>query len=441
MTHKDKRVSGTLLSLVDESYFHYTESQEVYQAILRHMRETGTTPAYRILIEDPQVSEQSRKFLRDSQPTVTNIDEATKTARLLNKYRQIRGLEELAVQIDQTLNAKGKLDVSALLENVATGLATTRSTKSTKDSFTHFGVGNNATAMVKDLLYGEDNDEIIPTGIPEFDRRSGGIARGAMFSIAATSGAGKSTMANALAINMATMGYKVLMVPLEMSTKEMTARTMANIGDFDVTDILRKKLAAGERDLVMKRYKRWAKKVKDAGGRYTIFKPDMDMTIEEVVAATNAYDVDVMIIDYISLLKGADGDDQWRQLGSIARYAKINAESTNRVNILLCQLSEDGKIRYSRAINEHSNNAWTWAPTKEQKETGLVTIEQPKSRNSEPFPFPVRINYSRMRVEQAPQSDDLGEPGALGAPVSTDPKSEQRRKRAKEVPNLADMSD
>ncbi|MDN3155483.1 hypothetical protein, partial [Enterococcus faecalis] len=57
LTHKDKRVSGTLLSLIDESYFNYTESQEVYSAVLRHMRETGTTPAYRLLIEDPAISE------------------------------------------------------------------------------------------------------------------------------------------------------------------------------------------------------------------------------------------------------------------------------------------------------------------------------------------------------------------------------------------------
>lgn len=360
LTHKDKRVSGTLLSLIDESYFNYTESQEVYSAVLRHMRETGTTPAYRLLIEDPAISEGTRKWLRDSQATVTTVDEAQKCARLLNKYRQIRQLEELAVNIDATLNSKGKLDVGTLLEDTALRLSSARATKSTKDAFTHFGMNNNATALVRDILYAESGDDIIPTGIPEFDRQSGGFARGSMVTIAAGSGAGKSLFANDIAIKMASAGYKVLVVPLEMSAKETTVRVMANVGAFDVTDIRLQRLATNERDLVMKRYKKWAKKVKDAGGRYTIFRPDADMTMEEVVAATNAYDVDVLIIDYISLLKGADGDDQWRQLGAVGRYAKINAENSNRVNILLAQLSEDGKIRYSRALTEHSSNSFTW---------------------------------------------------------------------------------
>jgi hypothetical protein len=90
-----------------------------------------------------------------------------------------------------------------------------------------------------------------------------------------------SLTANAIAINMATMGYKVLLVPLEMSKKEMTSRTLSNITKFNVSDIILQRLATNERDLVFKRYKRWAKKVKDAGGRYTIFKPQEDMTIED----------------------------------------------------------------------------------------------------------------------------------------------------------------
>ncbi|MGF3998939.1 hypothetical protein ACQX8C_14480, partial [Staphylococcus aureus] len=160
LTHKDKRVSGTLLSLIDESYFNYTESQEVYSAVLRHMRETGTTPAYRLLIEDPAISEGTRKWLRDSQATVTTVDEAQKCARLLNKYRQIRQLEELAVNIDATLNSKGKLDVGTLLEDTALRLSSARATKSTKDAFTHFGMNNNATALVRDILYAESGDDI-----------------------------------------------------------------------------------------------------------------------------------------------------------------------------------------------------------------------------------------------------------------------------------------
>ncbi|MDN3123492.1 hypothetical protein P0E82_14325, partial [Enterococcus faecalis] len=60
-------------------------------------------------------------------------------------------------------------------------------------------------------------------------------------------------------------------------------------------------------------------------------------------------------------------------------------------------------------------------------------------RNSSPFPFQVRINYSHMRVEPAPQSDDLGEPSA--ATGSSTGSGDRKKRRTKEVPNLGEMND
>jgi hypothetical protein len=247
-----------------------------------------------------------------------------------------------------------------------------------------------------------------------------------------------------MAVNMAAMGYKVLLVPLEMSKREMTGRIMANVTKTNLTKILLQRLATGEKDLVYKRQRMWEKKVFAKGGRFTIFKPQEDMTIEEVYAATSAYDCDVTIIDYISLLKGVDGDDMWRALGAVARYSKINAEVENRVNILLCQVADDGKIRYSRAISEHSSNSWIWVATKESKETGETLVEQPKSRNSLAFPFRVKMVYEYMRVEDMPQDDSLGaaddekkpEGGKSGKGSDYSDKTQRPKKR--NIPNLAE---
>jgi len=134
-----------------------------------------------------------------------------------------------------------------------------------------------------------------------------------------------------------------------------------------------------------------------------------------VFSAVNAYDADVVIIDYISLLKGADSDDAWQKLGAMARLAKINAEATNRVNMLLCQVSDEGKIRYARAISEHSTNSLIWVAKKEerQKEIGRITVEQPKARNSRSFPFDIGVHWAHMSVvdvEQAEGMDDVPEP-------------------------------
>jgi hypothetical protein len=138
----------------------------------------------------------------------------------------------------------------------------------------------------------------------------------------------------------------------------------------------------------------------------------------------------VTILDYISLLKGTDGEDMWRALSSTARYGKINAGVENRLNILLCQVDDTGRIRYSRAISEHSNNSWIWVATEESKETGIMEIDQPKSRNSRRFKFKVKMNYAQMRVESAPDEESL-------APVTDAGKGKDVKPKRKNLPNMA----
>lgn len=437
MCSRDKKIAGALLSQIDDSYFHSEESRELYDTILRHMRESGSTPTYRLLLEDPKLSEEARAHMRNSVVTVQSIKDADKAAQMLGKYRQRRGMYNIADNINRKLNGS-KIDDEGLIDETATAFNIVRSKKSTQDAFLHFGRNNNSKDTVEDLLYGDNSEDVIPTGIKAYDEVSGGLLRGSLMTIGANSGGGKSTLANAMAIKMATMGYKVLMVPLEMSKKEMTARTMANVTKTNLTKILLQRLATGERDLVYKRQRRWERKVKDAGGRYTIFKPKEDMTIEEVMASISAYDVDVVIIDYISLLKGVDGDDMWRALGSVARYAKINAEVENRVNILLCQVGEDAKIRYARAISEHSSNSWIWVATKETKESGETKIEQPKSRNSLAFPFTVKMLYEYMRVEDMSIDESLGSATSSAESRGNDVATPKSKKSKKGIPNLAE---
>jgi len=232
--------------------------------------------------------------------------------------------------------------------------------------------------------------------------------RGSLVTIGATSGSGKSLVANAMGMFQASLGYKVVIVPLEMSKKEQSARMLASISGIDVTRILHQKISEAEKSLIYKKYRRWVLRVKEKGGRYTTFKPQEDMTMEEVLASVNAYDCDVVIVDYISLLKGVDGDDQWRALGAAARYAKINAENTGRVNVILCQVSEELKIRYARALSEHSTNSFIWhAPKAErEREIGVITMEQPKSRNSRSFPLKVGFKWHTMQIVPVSTEDE-----------------------------------
>jgi ribonucleotide reductase alpha subunit len=192
-----------------------------------------------------------------------------------------------------------------------------------------------------------------------------------------------------------------------------------------------------EKARIDKKFTKWLKKIKKKGGQYTLFKPQSDMTLEEIYAATGAYNYDVSIVDYVTLLADMDGDDQWRKIGAAGRFAKIDAENRKRVNILLAQLNDEGKIRYSRALTEHSNLSWIWLADDESKETGYTRIEQAKSRNSRAFPFYVKMIYNLMRVENVDQEQFGG--ASLGKVEEEEGSKKRKKDKAKKRPKVENL--
>jgi DnaB-like helicase C terminal domain len=252
-----------------------------------------------------------------------------------------------------------------------------------------------------------------------------------------------SILANQLNLNQASIGYKTALVPLEMSTPEMISRSASSISGSSSIDIFLKKLATGEKDQVWKRFTRFDRKVAKAGGRYTIFKPKEDLSIEELMAALHTFNSDVIYIDYITLLKGADGEDQWRKLGQISRFGKIYAENHNKVVVMLCQVSDDGRIRYSQAVKEHSSLAWIFVANKETKERGYLNIELLKSRNQVDRPFTLAADYAKMNVRdlQPEELKKIDSDKNSDKPKNTGKKSGKKGEKAGPTSKKGEASD
>lgn len=387
---KEKSISGTLLSMIDESYFSHPISKQTFFTIKTIIENSGEAPSYSNLINDPEVSKEIKEFISQGQDVINTTENARKAVGILNKYRQLRGLFDLAKNISEQLEQDNKgIQLDNLLEKTAQDISIIRSNKSTKDSFLNFGKGNNSKKFVHSLLFDDQTDALIPTGYEAFDSVSGGLPRQGLVTIGANSGMGKSLLAGDLAIKMASKGYKVVIVPLEMSKQEMTYRIMANVCDVHLSSLIQGKLSQEEKETCQNKYLEWTKELKDLGGRLTVFKPNEDVDIGEIFAAVTSLNPDVCIVDYISLLKGLDGDDQWLRLGAIARQAKINADNEKRVNILLCQVNEDGSIRYAKSISEHCVVGSTLIDTDHGK-IRIDSLLPPVPQDSEPFSKSVR---------------------------------------------------
>ena len=259
------------------------------------------------------------------------------------------------------------------------------------------GHQSNANKFLKNIL-NKTKQEFIPTGFYTFDERNMGLIPGSLVTVAATSGGGKSLMAVQLGINIARAGKRVRLVPLEMTKEECYARVVSNISGISMRKIMNGKLTDREKAKVKKKWKAFEKECKRLGGRFTIWDPEEDLSMEDVLNIAKPYNDDVIMIDYIGLLSGVDGDDAWQALGRVARYAKIWAKNNKKVVILAAQLSDDGQIRYSRAIKEHSNLMWTWTYGDENRESGVIDIVQQKARNQDPFDFQLGVDMAGMRM-------------------------------------------
>ena len=405
MCARDPKISGHMIAQIREDFFYNDEAKEAFNAVTEYYKKNGKTPTFRLLIESLDLSEDAQEFFKSGDiPLPKTIDQAEQSVKNLDDYRKTREMYTLATGILKRLE-KPKVDIQALTSKVADRLTRISSRRTTEDNITHMGKDSNVMALIEDILYTEDQDQCIPTGFKTFDSINGGFFRGSLVVLASNSGAGKSILANQIALNQATIGYKSALVPLEMTESEMISRTMSSVTGMSSIDIFLKRLASGERDAIYKKMRTLDRKIAAANGRYTIFKPQEDVTIEALLSSMHQLNADVIYVDYITLLKDADGDEQWKKLGQIARFCKIYAENHNKVIVLIAQLSDEGRIRYSQTIKEHASLAWVWTATKATKERGYIQIEPLKSRNQDPRPFTLRMDYGKMKVADLEPED------------------------------------
>lgn len=393
----NKTANARLLASLSLEFFSDDYAIEAFERILGVLTVESRIPQWHELVIDPRISQQAREEL-EANKDIVPLRRDRRVDSLYGKldyYRKARILWAMAEENQKRLQ-DDKPDVDALLTTNLDDLLRAQINTRKKDTIVQIGTKDNSSEIFERLMSGK-RAEVVRTGFKTFDGRNGGIMLGSLMIVAATTGGGKSAMVTQMLKSMAENGEKVCGVPLEMTDVEMMARITANISGVDVKKFLFTALTKREQRKIRRDYKAYQDRVAEFGGALRIFEPEEDMSIEEILTLLRPYNDKVIIIDYVGLLKGVDGDDQWRQLGKAARYAKIWARKNRRVVILLAQLSDEGAIRYSRAIQEHANNMWSWTYGDKNRETGIIDIQQPKARNQEAFEFQLGHDFSTMR--------------------------------------------
>ena len=190
----------------------------------------------------------------------------------------------------------------------------------------------------------------IETGFRRFDRMTNGLHGGELIILAARPGVGKSALAMNIVEHVAKQGKTVAVFSLEMSNEQLVERLLSSMSTVPLEYIKSGQLPNGASDLAKLRLAQETicSKMSLFGNDYANVKASEIASQCRRLKAQRG--LDLIIIDYIQLMSGADKDsrrpdNREQEVAKISRALKLLAKELNVPVIALSQLKRDAEIR------------------------------------------------------------------------------------------------
>lgn len=267
--------------------------------------------------------------LMECTPTAVNCAEY---ARRVAEDARTRRIKELATRIQEdTASSPDELLATLQQETEAIrGSSFQRGLLSPADTLHRFN----------DLVVeaGEGRDNFVPSGFPRLDGiLGGGFIRSGLYILGARPAMGKSTFALNLADG---IDGNILLVSLEMSPEQLTAKRVARLTGIPAAKLLRGNVSDDD----------WAKIAiaNSALSEQGVFiNARYDLTVQQIqLLAQSVPELRAVIVDYLGLIQPATrGGSTYENVSAISRELKRLAISLNVPVICLCQLSRSVESR------------------------------------------------------------------------------------------------
>ena len=193
-----------------------------------------------------------------------------------------------------------------------------------------------------------DKGEItgVPSGFKRLDNRTDGWQPGELIILGGLTSLGKSVFAMDLAMNAAKEGRPAIVFSLEMSKRQLGVRTLANISEKELTSIRYITLDSND----------WEKISEKKNNTHGIplyiddsARLSLDRLLIKIKKGIREKGIKLVIIDYLTLLKGHTSESRRLEVESISRSLKQYAKETEIPIIALSQ--------FSRKANDRSEGA------------------------------------------------------------------------------------
>lgn len=260
----------------------------------------------------------------------------------------------------------------------------------------------------KGNYFNEDvGKDLIKTGFYKLDDCLGGLEGGDITVIGARPGVGKSALVTQMIGQMALKGHHVCYYNLEMNESQVYERFVSRLAGLSLTRVRRaKKFLGGEQEAF--------DKANEELSGYDVVVSTGSKTVSEIRAESRHQQYDVIIIDYLQLIKADQRcASRANEVGDISKAIKALAGELHIPIILLSQLnrlSEQkeskeptmAELRESGDIEQDASNIiLLWNLSENRKYKGLKVDKQ---RQGETMKEGMIFDGDHMRFEERHES-------------------------------------
>lgn len=176
-------------------------------------------------------------------------------------------------------------------------------------------------------------DTSTKTGFAEFDSMTGGLMNGCVYMVAARPGAGKTDFVLQLAVSMAKC-KSVYYQSLEMTTEQLMQRVLSRVLRINSSIFRDKSLTTNQFAQIDLVYNRMA-------SLHIVFDDEGGITLEDIAERVERCKPDVMIIDYLGLVRGNTKKAEWERTSELTGSLKALAKAQNMAIVCLVQLNRE----------------------------------------------------------------------------------------------------
>lgn len=259
-------------------------------------------------------------------------------------------------------------------------------------------------AYDKDIGTGMRNEGHVLTGFKTLDTQTSGFSPGSLYTVAARTGLGKTTLACNFAINAAEKGKRVAIFSIEMTAHELTEKMISNIAGISVLRFENRLLSDIELDRVS------AAREKFHQMPINIYDVDSDFAkLQASIQAIGATgSTDLVIIDYVQLLKVRGAQSRNYEIQEITNALKSTAKRLSVPVVILAQLNrsvetDDGfrrpglrDLKDSSSIEQDSNGVFFI-----HEEKGEYELIIGKNRKGQKGSIKLKVDLKNNRMSEA----------------------------------------